>query len=91
MGSNPVSGSYENGHWDDPPTEGGQMIQNWTLVEDQLMIAELRLYKNQKKKKKKKRNFHTRNMKQTTFCVHVIGQIQEVILLIPIDTSLRHV
>ena len=54
MGSNPAGGTNENGHWGDPPTEGGPMIQNRTLVEDQLMIAELRLYKNRKKKKKKK-------------------------------------
>ena len=31
------------------------MIQNRTSVEDQLMIAELHLYKNRKKKKKKKK------------------------------------
>ena len=44
----------KNGLWVDPPTEGGPMIQNRTSVEDQLMIAELRLYKNRKKNKKKK-------------------------------------
>ena len=53
MGSNPESGTNEKGHRGDPPTEGGPMIQNRTLVEDQLMIAELRLYKKKKKKKKK--------------------------------------
>ena len=53
MGSNPASGTNGNGHWGDPPTEGGPMIQNRTLVEDQLMIAELRLYKNRKKNTKK--------------------------------------
>ena len=35
----------KNGHWGDPPTEGGPMIQKRTSVEDQLMIAEQRLYK----------------------------------------------
>ena len=55
MGSNPACGTNENGRWVDPPTEGGLMIQNRTLVEDQLMIAELRLYKNRKKKKKKRK------------------------------------
>ena len=37
-----------------PPTEGGPMIQNRTSVEDQLMIAELCLYK--------KKNTHTQKM-----------------------------
>ena len=27
-GSNPANSTNENGHWDDPPTEGGPMIQN---------------------------------------------------------------
>ena len=43
----------KNGLWVDPPTEGGPMIQNRTSVEDQLMIAELRLYKNKNKNKNK--------------------------------------
>ena len=51
MDSNPASGTNENGRWVDPSTEGGPMIQNRTLVEDQLKIAELRLYKNRKRKK----------------------------------------
>ena len=33
-----------------PCTEGSPMIQNRTSVEDQFMIAELRLYKKKKKK-----------------------------------------
>ena len=36
-----------------PPQKVVQKVQHRTSVEDQLMIAELRLYKNQKKKKKK--------------------------------------
>ena len=40
-----------------PCTEGGPTIQNRTWVEDQLMIAEPRLYKN-RKKKEKKTNIH---------------------------------
>ena len=53
-GFEPQSGSNENGRWEGPPTEGGPMIQNRTSVKDQLMIAELGLYKNRTKKRKKK-------------------------------------
>ena len=38
-----------------PCSEGASMIQIMMSVEDQLMIAELRLYKKKKKKKKKDR------------------------------------
>ena len=42
-----------------PPQKVAQWSKNRTSVEDQLMIAELRLYKNRKKKKKKKKEFNS--------------------------------
>ena len=69
MGSNPVSGSYENGHWGDPPTEGDPKVQNRTSVEDQLIIAELRLYKKRKKKKKENKE----NKKKHDVLTHLNG------------------
>ena len=60
MGANPASGTNENGHLVDPPpsdthTQGGPRIQNRTRVENQLMTAELCLYKKNKKTKTQKK------------------------------------
>ena len=62
MGSNPVGGSYENGLWDYPPTEGGPLIQTGRKWKTSKMIAELRLYKKKKLKKKKNHGFSPQSL-----------------------------
>ena len=54
MGSNPASGSNENGRWDDPPTEGGPIVLTGREWKTSKKIAEPRLYKKQKKQRKNK-------------------------------------
>ena len=48
----PGSGSTENGHWGDPPTEGGPNSPTGREWKTSKMIGEPRLDKNQKKKEK---------------------------------------
>ena len=50
MSSNPASGTNESGRWDGPLHIMCPIDPNRTCVEDQLMIAELRLNKKRKKR-----------------------------------------